>query len=103
IALKATEGSIKLVLSVLREAFMRNIFTRIAGLAAKWVLLGLRKKMDPGRYNGASLVGLQGIVIKCHGGADANSFANAIEEAMKEVVKDVPTRIKDEVEALLKE
>ena len=72
-------------------------------MLALGVLKQLRKKLDPERYNGASLVGLQGTVIKSHGNATENAFANAIKEAMIEVQKDVPARISEEVALLLKQ
>ncbi len=103
IALKVTEGSIKMVMKYFKEAFLRNIYTKLTGFLAKHVLMSIRKKMDPERYNGASLVGLQGIVIKSHGGASANAFANAIEEAIKEVAKDIPSRIRHQVSSSLKQ
>jgi len=67
------------------------------------VLKAFRAKIDPRQYNGASLVGLQGIVIKSHGCADVFSFANAIKEAVTEVKKDVPQRIRKQLESFLTE
>jgi len=61
------------------------------------VLHSFKKRIDPRRYNGASLVGLQGIVIKSHGGADALAFANAIDIALIEVAKAVPKTIGEEI------
>ena len=57
--------------------------------------------MDPARYNGASLVGLQGIVIKSHGSANILAFSNALNEAVKEIKKDIPQRIRNQVSLLL--
>jgi glycerol-3-phosphate acyltransferase PlsX len=57
------------------------------------VLRGLRKRIDPRRYNGASLLGLRGIVIKSHGGVDSLAFRNAISIAKQEVLSDVANRI----------
>ena len=67
------------------------------------VLKEIRRKIDPRRYNGASLLGLRGIVIKSHGSADKVSFANAIKEAILEVEKNVPERIAERLEELLTE
>lgn len=103
VALKVTEGSAKLISNFIRQAFQRNWLTRLAGLAAIRVLLQLRKKLDPERYNGASLIGLQGIVIKSHGGAGIAGFATAIEEAIQEVKKDIPKQISSQISALLQE
>ncbi len=103
VALKITEGSIKMMMKFLKEAFMRNWYSKLAGLMAMQVLKKLKKKIDPERYNGASLVGLQGIVIKSHGGANAKAFANAIEAAIEEVEKDIPKKIHHEVSQMLKQ
>lgn len=94
VALKATEGVAKMLAGFIKEEIGRNWLTRVVGALALPVWKGLRQRMDPGRYNGASLVGLTGIVIKSHGGADAASFAHAVRVAIKEVEKNVPALIK---------
>jgi len=101
VMLKASEGVAKLFTHFLKQAFMRNIFTKILGLLVKPVLKSLRKNIDPREYNGASFLGLQGIVIKSHGGADAYSFRRAIEVAIQEVKQNVPSRITDTLEMQL--
>jgi glycerol-3-phosphate acyltransferase PlsX len=101
VALKATEGVAKMITYYMRQEFKRNIFTRLAGIIALPVLRALRRKIDPRGYNGASLLGLQGIVIKSHGSADVFSYACAIREAIVEVKKNVPQRISKQVEAVL--
>jgi len=93
VSLKTSEGVAKMISAFLKQEFKRNIFTRLAGVVALPVLKALRKRIDPRAYNGASLLGLRGIVIKSHGGADAFAFANAIEVAILEVREDVPKRI----------
>lgn len=103
VALKVTEGVIKLVGFYMKEAFNRNWLTRMSGLAARRVLKGLGKRFDPARYNGASLVGLQGTVIKSHGSANMLAFANAINEAVLEVRKDIPQLIHSQVIELLQQ
>jgi len=102
VALKTTEGVAKLIGQLIKKAFYQNIFTRVAGLIAMPVLKILTKWIDPDRYNGACFIGLQGIVIKSHGGANEKAFANAIEEAILQVEKNIPERISAEVEQLLK-
>jgi len=101
VALKVTEGAVKLVVHYMKQAFNRNWLARLSGLAALHVLKSLGKTMDPARYNGASLIGLQGTVIKSHGSANALAFAHAIEQAIVEVKKNVPERIHSQVAALL--
>lgn len=101
VALKVTEGALKLMGQYIKEAFKRNWLTRLSGLMALHVLKRLRKRMDPARYNGASLVGLQKIVIKSHGSANKIAFVNAIHEAILEVKKDIPHRIAKQTSELL--
>ncbi|MFP5440915.1 MAG: phosphate acyltransferase PlsX [Gammaproteobacteria bacterium] len=93
VALKASEGVAKMMGEFIKRQIKRNPLTMISGLLALPVLNGLKREMDPGRYNGASLVGLNGIVIKSHGSADASSFANALAVAVREVDKNVPELI----------
>jgi len=93
IALKSSEGVAKMLAGMIREQIGRNWLTRIVGALAYPVWRGLKHEMDPGRYNGASLVGLTGIVVKSHGSADIASFANAVRVAVKEVEKNVPALI----------
>ncbi len=101
VALKASEGVAKMISGQMREEFKRNLFTKLAALVSLPVLNSLKHRFDPRRYNGASLLGLQGIVIKSHGGADAYSFGYAIDTAIHEVEQDVPNRIDRQLEALL--
>jgi len=101
IALKASEGVAKMISFYLKEAFNRNILTKIAGLICLPVLKSFKNKVDPRRYNGASLLGLRKIVIKSHGGADQFSFLHAIAEARLEVQKNVPERITAEVSKIM--
>ncbi|HHO81876.1 MAG TPA: phosphate acyltransferase PlsX [Halothiobacillus sp.] len=103
VALKSSEGVAKMLSAFLKEEFSRGPLSKLAALVATPVLNSLKHRLDPGRYNGASLLGLQGIVIKSHGGADAASFANAIEVALREVEKDVPRRIDQRLGQLLTE
>ncbi|HXJ10215.1 MAG TPA: phosphate acyltransferase, partial [Burkholderiales bacterium] len=91
--LKASEGVAKMIVGFLRQEFSRNPLRKLSALIAMPVLKALRARMDPGNYNGASLLGLKGIVIKSHGGADVAAFGNALERALEEVVDDVPRRI----------
>ena len=101
VSLKTSEGVAKMISHFMREGFKKNLFTRIAALVAAPVLKGLKDKIDPRRYNGASFVGLRGIVIKSHGGADVFAFSNAIKEAIAEVDQAVPERIKLQLEQIL--
>lgn len=102
VALKTTEGVAKLIAKLMKDAFTRNLYTKLIGLLVKPVLKSFGKRIDPGRYNGATLVGLNGIVIKSHGSASIAAYARAIEEAILEVKNNVPALIRHEVEQVLK-
>jgi glycerol-3-phosphate acyltransferase PlsX len=91
--LKASEGVATMIVAFMREEFSRNPLRKLSALAAMPVLKALRARMDPGRYNGASLLGLRGVVIKSHGSADAFAFRRAVERAADEVRNDVIERI----------
>jgi phosphate acyltransferase len=93
VALKTMEGTVDLAAHYLNRAFDRNFFTRLQALAARPVLKSLAARMDSRRYNGATLVGLNGIVIKSHGSADSYAFEHAIETAVVEVRNQVPQQI----------
>ncbi|WP_297527006.1 phosphate acyltransferase PlsX [Thiohalobacter sp.] len=103
VSLKTMEGVAKMIAHFMKEEFTRNPLTRLAGLIALPVLRAFRRRVDPRRYNGASLLGLRGIVIKSHGGADGLALANAIDVAIDEVHLAVPQRIDHQLEALLTE
>ena len=101
VALKASEGVAKMISFYLKEAFTKNWLTKLVAIISMPVLKSFKSKVDPRRYNGASLLGLRKIVIKSHGGADAFSFYHAIAEARLEVSKNVPARISAEVSKLI--
>lgn len=101
VALKSSEGVALMISAFMREEFQRNMLTRLAGLIAMPVLRSLRQRIDPREYNGASLVGLRGIVVKSHGGADEVAFRHAIDVALTEATMNVPQRITSDIEPLL--
>ena len=91
--LKASEGVAKMIVEFLRQEFSRNPLRKLSALFALPVLKALRARMDPGHYNGASLLGLKGVVIKSHGSADQYAFGQALRRAADEVRNDVVRRI----------
>lgn len=93
VALKTSEGLARMIAENIKAEFGRSLWTRLRGLVALPVLQRFRNRIDPRRYNGASLLGLQGIVIKSHGSADVLAFQNAIRIARQEAVTQVPQRI----------
>ena len=98
IALKTSEGLAEFLQYHAKKQFNKNPYTKLAALFAIPVLKALKRTIDPKQYNGASLLGLRGIVIKSHGSADRESFATAINEAILEVEKNVPARISAKLE-----
>ncbi|HQV21940.1 MAG TPA: phosphate acyltransferase PlsX [Agitococcus sp.] len=93
IALKTSEGVAKMMASFIKEEINKNWLNKLAGATAYPVWQGLKQKMNPSNYNGASLVGLTGIVIKSHGSADENSFAQAVNVAIQAVEQNIPALI----------
>ncbi|MGB1557287.1 MAG: phosphate acyltransferase PlsX [Oceanococcaceae bacterium] len=93
IMLKASEGLARLLMDQLKGVFAGSLYGRMIAVAGLPILKKLKKELDPGQYNGASLVGLRGVVVKSHGGADAPAFANAIKIAALEAEDELPRRI----------
>ena len=94
VALKTAEGTAKFMSYKLREALTSSFLSKIGALLAKPALLALHQKLDPRRYNGAMLLGLNGICIKSHGGTDALGFANALQVAVDLAGKGINESIK---------
>ena len=103
VALKTTEGLAQMMTHFLKREFKHNWFTRLQAALALPVLKAFGRTIDPRRYNGASLVGLNGIVVKSHGGTDALGFESAIRVAVVEASNQVPQRIHDQLTSVLGE
>lgn len=95
VALKTAEGALKLVRDLLRQVFTSSVPARMGYLLARPALDRLREWLDPRRYNGAVLLGLNGVVVKSHGGTDAVGFAHAVDVAMDMVTHGYNDRIRD--------
>ena len=93
VALKISEGLAQMLATFLREAFKKNIFTKLAALAAMPVLNAFKRRADHRRYNGACLLGLKGIVVKSHGSADVFAFGTAINVAIETAANGALERI----------
>jgi phosphate acyltransferase len=93
VALKISEGLAQMLATFLRQEFKKNLFTRLAALAALPVLNAFKRRADHRRYNGACLLGLNGVVVKSHGSADAFAFGNAINVALETAANGVLGRI----------
>lgn len=100
VLLKASEGMAKLIMHYMEQAFRRNILTKLLAIVAWPVLKMVKRTLDPDRYNGASFVGLQGIVIKSHGGANRVAFVHAIKQAILEVEQSVADNIHKQAGAI---
>lgn len=101
ITLKASEGLAKLIQYSAKQAIKENWLTKLGALLAYPLLKKLKKNFDPAHYNGASFLGLKGIVVKSHGGANVIGFYNAIVQAIKEVQHDVPKQIEERISSWL--
>ncbi len=103
IALKASEGVANMVSHFIKESFNKNLLTKIVALFAKPVLKNFKAKIDPGKHNGASLLGLKGVVVKSHGNADVDSFLQAIKEAYLEAHAKITEKISEQLTQELEE
>lgn len=103
VALKVSEGIAGMLLRFIKREFKRNLFTKMMGLLAYPVLKAIKLKADPSMYNGASLLGLNGIVIKSHGNAQRKEYMHAILEAVHEAKYNIPDLIRSKVAYKLKQ
>jgi glycerol-3-phosphate acyltransferase PlsX len=100
VALKTSEGLAQMLSQALRREVSRTWWTKIAGLCALPVMRAFKQTVDHRRYNGASLLGLHGVVVKSHGSADAFSYGFAINRAVEEVRMNLTDRIGERVHLL---
>lgn len=98
IALKSSEGLARLISQKFQASFKQGFYRRILAFMASPILNELKTQMDPSRRNGASLLGLQGIVIKSHGSANKTCFGYALDQAVAEIAQNVPSKICQEIE-----
>jgi glycerol-3-phosphate acyltransferase PlsX len=100
VALKTGEGALKLVRDLLKRVFTAGPAARLGYVFARGGLKRLAEWLDPRRYNGAVLLGLNGVVVKSHGGADADGFAHAVDVAMDMITNDFNKRIAEGLAAM---
>ena len=98
VTLKTCEGVARLVYKKSTSIFNQSFLVKLLAAIVKPRLKKMFKSMNPDQYNGASLIGLRGIVVKSHGNANSNAFFSAIMEAVKEVERQVPEKIKHSLE-----
>ncbi|WP_133777397.1 phosphate acyltransferase PlsX [Pseudomonas graminis] len=101
VLLKSSEGLALMIGERIERLFRRNVLSRLVGLMARPVLGRLKADLAPARHNGASFLGLQGIVVKSHGSADAQGFQSAIQRALIEIQENLPQRLRGRLEDLL--
>jgi glycerol-3-phosphate acyltransferase PlsX len=101
VALKSSEGLACFISQQLQRSFTKNWYRRLIGLLAKPILDDIKQQLDPSKRNGASLLGLQGIVVKSHGSATQQCFGHAIAQARAEVLQDVSGLINTRLGQLL--
>ena len=101
VSLKTAEGVAKMISQFMKDEFKRNWYNKLAALIALPVLKAFKDRIDPRVYNGASFLGLRGIVIKSHGGADIFAFSKAIETAVQQAEENLTQRIADQLEQIL--
>jgi phosphate acyltransferase len=97
VALKTGEGALKLIGDLLRQVFRSSLTAKIAYLLLRPSLERLREWLDPRRYNGAVMLGLNGVVVKSHGGTDAEGFAHAVDVAMDMAVHRFNDHIREDL------
>ena len=97
VALKASEGLASMIGAFIKAEFSRNIFTKIAAIVAYPVLTAFKKRVDHRRYNGAALLGLQGLVFKSHGSADAFAFERALNRAYDAARNNLLERVRERI------
>ena len=100
VALKTSEGLARMLTDFLKAEFSRNPLTKLAALIAWPVLTAFRRRIDPRRHNGATLVGLKGVVVKSHGGADVMAYTHALAKVHAEVTHHVLERIAQRIAAM---
>ena len=101
VVLKTIEGTVKFMGNAIKQEFQSSLYNKAAAIVAMPALKGFKRKLDPRRYNGAIFLGLRGVVVKSHGGTDAEGFAFALEEAYHEAKADSLARIEKGVETQL--
>ncbi|MCB5225884.1 phosphate acyltransferase PlsX [Alishewanella sp. 16-MA] len=101
VALKTCEGVAKLIIKRAQQSIKQRPLAALLSWLFKPVLKSLYQGMNPDHYNGASLIGLRGIVVKSHGNATKDAFLSAIRQAVREVERQVPAKIKDRLEQVL--
>jgi glycerol-3-phosphate acyltransferase PlsX len=100
VALKTGEGALRMAFDLLKQVFKSSLPAMAGAMLARKGLERLKESLDPRRYNGAVLLGLNGVVVKSHGGTDAEGFAHAVDVAMDMIINDFNTRIAEGLAAM---
>ncbi|MDR1530066.1 MAG: phosphate acyltransferase PlsX [Burkholderiales bacterium] len=100
VALKTSEGLVKMISDFLKKEYKRNLLNLFAAFLSRGVISAFRRRLNPNHYNGATLIGLRGVVIKSHGSADEEAFVYALRKAYQEVAQGMLDRIAQRIEAV---
>lgn len=100
VALKTSEGLSQFIMEIFKQAYTSTWYTKLVGFLTIPIVKKIKKQLDPKNYNGASLLGLNGIVVKSHGGADSSAFANAIVQAKCEIENNVLQHLNKNIKML---
>lgn len=100
LAIKTSEGVVKVLTSVIKRVICANLFSRLLGMLLSPVIKNLNAKVDPSQYNGASVLGLRGIIVKSHGNANVMGFQRAITQALQEVRSNIPSVIQEHMASI---
>ena len=98
VALKTLEGTAKFITTNLKSSFESSLLGKLGAGIARGPLKKFKSSMDPRKYNGAVLLGLNGVVVKSHGGSDAFGFSNAVKYAVRLIVNDFGAKVQKEIE-----
>jgi Fatty acid/phospholipid biosynthesis enzyme len=100
VALKTSEGLVKMISDFLKAEYKRNIFSKCAAFLSRGVINAFKARLNPNHYNGATLIGLRGVVVKSHGSADEEAFSYALRKAHQEVAHGMLDRIAQRIESV---
>ncbi|KPW25799.1 phosphate acyltransferase PlsX [Pseudomonas cannabina] len=103
VLLKSSEGLATMIAARIDTLFNRNLLSRAVGALALPLLTRLQVELAPARHNGASLLGLQGVVVKSHGSASVSGFQSAVYRAMTEASENLPQRLSSQLEAMFRD
>ncbi len=103
VTIKASAGVVRFIEQLVQVSLKKNLLTRLFGLLAYPFISSMKRQIDPAQFNGASVIGLQGIIVKSHGHASQSAFFHAIEQAYREVMHQIPSKIQAQIASFSRE